>query len=688
MKATFEAHRKGDLWQDHCDKLSTVTTVTVVQEEHEMPEMLNGRGFERCDILSPENCVTVPGINEPKVGLCGEPTLSQDGHQDITAEEKDHSVTEYPDLSKDANLPLRRLEEAKLLGHFCSVVLNRLRDCESRTEEWKQIVLDYNRGLLVPELYQMRNKRCERTIRTWIEQYLQSDYNMFALVHSNWNTIRKRRVSELESQILLSMLLHPNRIKIGSAIKLLKAQARLGYFESRSSIPTLRRWCTDFRNNNPVIWQQARMGSKFVAEHIIKTIHRDSSLLKVGDVWVADGHKLAFDILDPKTGKAKRMMLILVLDWASRYPVGASLAFTEDSQHILAAFRNGFLNTAQWQDRDSNTNVNAREETNQPFAFLPRYVYLDNGKAFKSKLFHDKWENHDLAKELGGIFPKLKIEAVFAESYNAKAKVIERFFQTFQEQFERFVSSFRGASVEDKPATLMRNEKWAKKLYKAEPPTIEEAMSMIGFYIRHIYGETPHSALAGKTPWDVFRTAEIAGERFIEPSELNFLMLSAERKAVRSEGIIWGKLHYWHPELINHIGKPIIFRYDPADIRWILVYDTKDQFICQSELRRAQHPFIKLAADQPIARKELNKEYQQIKKLQRQTEQRTKVLVKSTQEAVDRLLSPHIKTITQAANPTFIQTPMLTAPQAVIDESEQSDGTKSFAEMLRLAGIR
>ncbi|GAB1366512.1 hypothetical protein MASR1M36_13830 [Candidatus Cloacimonadaceae bacterium] len=70
----------------------------------------------------------------------------------------------------------------------------------------KQIVIDYNHGLLVPELYQMRDKRCERTIRTWIEQYLQSDYNMFALVHSNWNTTRKRKVTEIESQILLGML--------------------------------------------------------------------------------------------------------------------------------------------------------------------------------------------------------------------------------------------------------------------------------------------------------------------------------------------------------------------------------------------------------------------------------------------------------------------------------------------------
>ena len=84
------------------------------------------RDLKRCVKLSPDNCVTMPGINEPKVGLCGEPTLSKDGLQDINAEDKDHLVTEYPDLSKDANLPLRRVEEAKQLVYFCSVLLNRL----------------------------------------------------------------------------------------------------------------------------------------------------------------------------------------------------------------------------------------------------------------------------------------------------------------------------------------------------------------------------------------------------------------------------------------------------------------------------------------------------------------------------------------------------------------------------------
>lgn len=88
----------------HCDKSGGVTSVTEVREDCETPGMLNGRGFEHCGKLSPEKCVTVPGIDEPKVGLCGDPACSQQGHPDIDAADKVHSVTEYPDLSKDANL--------------------------------------------------------------------------------------------------------------------------------------------------------------------------------------------------------------------------------------------------------------------------------------------------------------------------------------------------------------------------------------------------------------------------------------------------------------------------------------------------------------------------------------------------------------------------------------------------------
>ncbi|MDD2228931.1 MAG: Mu transposase C-terminal domain-containing protein [Candidatus Cloacimonetes bacterium] len=546
----------------------------------------------------------------------------------------------YIDFSPDDQIFTKYDGEAKLYGHLCNVILNRLADCDSKVAEWDKIAGEYNNGTLAPELYRLKGKRTERALRLWIERYQEAQQNMYALIHRSRNKEHKRKVTDQESALLLQVLLHPNQVTIGSAISALKSKARMGWINSPSSVPTLRRWCTEWAEDNPALWNQTRKGSKFVAEHIIKTIIRDN-VLDVGEVWVADGHTLAFDIYNPKTGKAQRMTMIMVLDWASRYPVGASLAFTEDSQHIQIAFRNGFLN----------------------WGALPKYVYLDNGRAFKSKLFHEAWESHDLEIEMGGIFPKLNIGAQFAASYNAKAKVIERFFKTFQEQFERFISSFRGSCIDNKPAPLMRNEKWAQKLYKSVPPTIEEAMQMIGFYVRYVYGETPHGGLGGKTPWQVFSSAPLPSDRLVQPGKLNFMMLSAERKAVRNDGIVFNKLRYWHPALIDLVGKPVIFRYDLADARWILVYDTKDVFICQAELRQTQHPFIKLAMDQPMAHKALKQEYTYIKKLQRNTEQRSKIFVRKNQETVDALLEPYQRLIAASANPTFIQPPALEAPE-------------------------
>ena len=580
---------------------------------------------------------------------------------------------EFIDFTPREKLPLKYDREARLIGHFCTLVMGRLAVCGSKADEWQRIVHEYNSGQLVPELYQIRGERKERALRVWIDHYAKSDRDMFALLHKNKNLTHSRRVSETETKVLLSILMHPNQITIGSAINMLKAQARLGYYESPTSKPTLRRWCNEWRDDHLAAWEQTRKGSKYVAEHIVKSIHRDARLLRVGQVWVADGHTLAFDILNPQTGKAQRMTMIMVFDWASRYPVGATLAFTEDSQHIQAAFRNAFLNTSQWYlqtDAEGNT-----VQTRPPFAFVPEAVYLDNGKAFRSKLFHESWEGHDLEVELGGVFPKLGIEAHFAESYNAKAKVIERFFRTFQEQFERFISSFRGANVANKPSTLMRNEKWAKVLYKSEPPTIEEAMRMIGFYIRYIYGENEHGGLEGKKPWEVYSSALIPEERMLRPDKLNFMMLTTERKSIRNEGIVFNKLLYWHIALMDNIGKPVIIRYDYADARWILVYDTKDKFICQAELRRSQHPFIHIDKDNPVSHQSLKKEYTQIKKLQRLTEQHARDFVLHNQESVDKLLAPYVEASLTAPNPTFKQGNMIAAPepdaQDRMDEMEQ-----------------
>ena len=585
-------------------------------------------------------------------------------------EAKDNDVVidlypDYIDLAPEEEEKLLHKEEAQLYAQFCFEAIKRLDAAQSRTTAWKRITTDYNAGRIVPELRELKGPRQERALREWIKTYYESNFNMFALIHKSKSTRKERKITFHEQQYLLNKLLSPNRIKIGSAIVNMKQMARQGFLDSPTHERTLRRWCEEWAETHPAEWYQAREGSKYVSERVIKSIRRDDSSLAVGEVWVADGHTLSFDILNPQTGRAQRMTMIMVMDWASRYPVGASLAFTEDSQHILTAFRNGFINCAQIADNNSGT-----------MAVLPKYVYLDNGKAFRAKLFHERWEEHDLNKELGGIFPRLNIGVRFAESYNAKAKIIERFFKTFQEQFERFITTFRGASIDDKPSVLHRNEVWAKKLYTGKPPTIEETMQMIAFYVRFCYGETPHTSLNRRTPYEVFSAARIAESRQIEISRLNFLMMAMERKNIRAEGIRLDKKVYWHRELVNHVGQPCIIRFDYSDARWIVVYDKNDVFICQAALRKAQHPFIEVSMDQAVSHKELNKEYKEIKGLRREKERNAKKWVVNSQKAVDALLknstSKQEKLEDQGARALFNSPPMLEAPpkdsEEIIDE--------------------
>ncbi len=336
----------------------------------------------------------------------------------------------------------------------------------------------------------------------------------------------------------------------------------------------------------------------------------------------------------------------MFFDWASRYPVGASLANSEDSEHILMALRNGILH---WKGR-------------------PKYVYLDNGRAFKSKLFHQNWEKHNLEEELCGIFPRLDISAVFAKAYNARAKVVERFFNTFQEDFERFMDTFRGSGIGDKPAFLMRNEKWIQKLKKREPLTVEQAKQFMAIYFQELYGKTPHGGLKAKTPLEVFRSAEVPENRKIESSELNFMMLKVDERKVRGNGIQLSNVIYYHDYLMNYVGQKVSLRYDLMDMRSILVYDKDGKLICQALIKKSVHPFIKLAVNQPLAEKQLQKQIAHQRKLEKNVKRDSAILQKQVQEAISEFELPMLKLPDSAFNENG-----LLEHNATVDESLDID---------------
>lgn len=372
-------------------------------------------------------------------------------------------------------------------------------------------------------------------------------------------------LTDEEIKIFMGLLLHPNRLCIGKAIALTKYKLQQ---QGQSYIPadiTFRKYANWFKKNNYDKWVLARDGEKALSDKVEPYIKRDASLLEVGDILVADGHVLNFNVINPFTGKPKRATLVGFLDWKSTALVGYEIMLEENTQCIASALRNAIIN----------------------LDMIPKIVYQDNGRAFRAKYFTDDKGFTELGFQ--GLYSKLGIETVFARPYNARAKVIERFFKEFQEGFEKLLPSYVGSSVSNKPAYLMRNEKHHKQIHNNFIPTLDETIKMIDMWL-NFKNSQPCPNAPDKT------IAEVLEERKRQNININLLddlMLSTEVKTIQRNGIRFLNCDYFDERLYGLKSK-VLIKYNLFDLTSIKVYTTKGEYLCTAERVIETHPMAKL----------------------------------------------------------------------------------------------
>ncbi len=395
-------------------------------------------------------------------------------------------------------------------------------------------------------------------------------------------------LTDEEIKVFMGLLLHPNRLCIGKAIALTKYKLKE---QGQSYIPadiTFRKYANWFKKNNYDKWVLARDGEKALSDKVEPYIKRDASLLEVGDILVADGHKLAFNVINPFTGKASRATLVGFLDWKSTALVGYEIMLEENTQCIASALRNSIIN----------------------LDMIPKIVYQDNGRAFRAKYFTcgsgsvgskrkrgvfvgepNSFSNDKGFTELGfnGLYSKLGIETVFARPYNARAKVIERFFKEFQEGFEKLLPSYVGSAIQNKPAYLMRNEKLHKQLHNDFVPTLDETIKMIDMWL-NFKNSQPCPNAPDKT------IAEVLEERKRQNININLLddlMLATEVKTIQRNGIRFLNCDYFDERLYGFKSK-VLIKYNLFDLTSIKVYTTKGEYLCTAGRVTETHPMAKL----------------------------------------------------------------------------------------------
>jgi putative transposase len=290
-------------------------------------------------------------------------------------------------------------------------------------------------------------------------------------------------------------------------------------------------------------------------------------------------------------------------------PVGWEIMPTENTECISAALRRAIITLGK----------------------IPAVVYLDNGKAFKSKFFTDKNIDFESAG-FRGLYARLGIETIFAWPYNAASKPIERFFGTFSEM-ERLMPTYSGTSISTKPARLLRNEKLHKKIYQKKYgdwcPTILQTNKIIAGWVNK-YSQREHTGIRGQKPGDIFLAGKGPG---VDQNMLSHMMMAIQDKPIGRNGIKLFDAHYYDESLYG-LKDRVMVRYDINNLDTIKVYNhTGEILICEAGKRSEYHPIARITGDEADV-EQLKAGIKQKRALKRKTEQAARDYVNTAPDLI------------------------------------------------------
>ena len=458
---------------------------------------------------------------------------------------------------------------------------------KNKTVAGKDFLEAYNNNCICEELFIWVGKVAIGTIYEWHKKLREYNGDWHCLINNYTfgEKTKKTTLTEAEQSELLKNLLHPNQLNIGKAIKYTKMALAQRGFTNLCCDLTYRRFANNYKAEHYDVWVEAREGNKALHDKVLPYITRDVSKLEVGDVIVGDGHRLAFFVKNPYTGNPVRPTLVAYQDWKSGGFVGFEMMLEENTQCIASALRNSIINLGK----------------------VPRFVYQDNGKAFKAKYF--------MENGISGLFTNLGIQPIYAKPYNAKAKPIERLFRELQDSFEVMLPSYTGTSIVKKPAQLKRNEQLHKELFKLNIPTIEQVILVLDAWLQKYHYEQPCPHVEGKTIGEVLNFGRGEG---VNIETLDDFMMVREIKKIQRNGIKFLKSDYYDPALYGY-KKNVIIKYSLFNLSSIKVFKLSGEFICEAKRVEPINPIANyMGAPKDI--EDLKQQTKMKKQLEKRTE--------------------------------------------------------------------
>ena len=218
---------------------------------------------------------------------------------------------------------------------------------------------------------------------------------------------------------------------------------------------------------------------------------------------------------------------------------------------------------------------------------VPEDIVLDNSGTFKSTWIigrttfrFGKIRNNEPI----GVLVDLGMNVHFTQPYSGQSKPIERGFRDFAQTIAKhpsFAGAWTGNTIEDKP------DNWKSK----SVPFEEFERIVTEQIIEHNERIGRRSDVCKANGWsfdqafeDSYAKDTTLVKKATEAQKRMCLMGSEGLKVQKDSKIRFMDNVYWDDELTNHIGRPVIIRFDPEDLyAGLSAYHLDGSFICQCE---------------------------------------------------------------------------------------------------------
>ena len=289
-----------------------------------------------------------------------------------------------------------------------------------------------------------------------------------------------------------------------------------------------------------------RYGQKQFNDHL-PYMDRDKTDLDSNDIWFSDHHRVDVFVKSADGTRPVRPWLTTFFDARSNKVISYIVRLEDpDAGVVKKCFRLG-------------------AETYG----IPKEVYFDNGKDYRSKSFSRDYPM-SLVNQLG-------IGIIHATPYHGAAKTVERFFLTFTNRFSKLFDTYTGKDAKERPECMRVKDSVILK----KAPSLPEFIDYLNIYMRQ-YNATPSRGkdMDGKCPDQVYSDNIRVKEVVSNKNALRLLCGNSDERTVQKNGISYRNNCYFHELLLSHIGERVMITYDPDNMDQIAVFDMNNVAIC------------------------------------------------------------------------------------------------------------